>query len=334
MNNTDGYSKLLVSCIFIIVFFLITGYLNLSVNVRTDAVQAVMLSGDTGVMNKYRILPCNTLISNDNTLNIDIPDFLIEPEPEPIPEPEIEVPADVPPEIVYIGRIPYDYSVSVPESDPVTDDYFADALFIGDSRIVGLGNYSGVQSYFYAKVSLTIRGVLTTAFVEDTNSEEVVTRTIMDTVTAYPQFKKVYIAFGLNELGWDPNVFINTYEYVIDQLQLLLPDAVIYIQEIIPVTKKVSDAGKNHVRNETIYSYNALMLELAEKKQVFYLGVSEAFVDETGCIPDGVAWDGIHLNIESCKKQMEYIRNHTVDYDTVYLRPGEDPVIELVYPEE
>ena len=334
MNNTDGYSKIVISCVFLILIFLITGYLNLSVNVRNDAVQAVMLSGETGVMNKYRILPCDTLLLNDSTLNIDIPEFLIEPEPIPEPEPEIEVPADIPPEIVYIGRVPYDYSVPVPETEPVTDDYFADALFIGDSRIVGLGNYSGVESYFYAKVSLTIRGVLTTAFVEDNNSDEVVTRTIMDTVTTYPQFKKVYIAFGLNELGWDPNVFINTYEYVIDQLQKLLPTASIYIQEIIPVTQKVSAAGKNHVRNETIYNFNALLLELAKKKQVFYLGVSEVFVDETGCIPDDAAWDGIHLNIDSCKKQMDYIRSHTVDYETVYLRPDENPVTELIVPEE
>lgn len=338
-SNTDGYTKLLVSGIFIMVLFMITGFLSISADIRADAVQAVMVSGTLSNMDKYRTLPCNTLSTNESTINIDMPDFLIEPEPipeEPLPE-EIEVQA-IPlsePEIVYIGRIPYDYSAKVPESEPADDDYFKDALFIGDSRMVGLFSYGGIQSYFYARVSLTIRGVFTVAFIDDDNSGEIITRTIMDTVTKYPQFKKIYIAFGLNELGWDPQVFINTYEYVIDQFKQIIPDVQIFIQEIIPVTKSVSDQGTNHVRNETVREFNELLLELAEKKQVFYLGISELFVEEDNyCIPDDVAWDGIHFNIDSCKKQMGYIRNHIVDFENVYLRPGEEPVTQLIYPEE
>jgi GDSL-like Lipase/Acylhydrolase. len=343
MNNTDGYSKLLVSGIFVMVFFLVIGALTLSSNKKTEAVQAIMMSGKLGVMSKYRIFPCNILNSNNNTINIDFPDFLIEPEPEPEPEPEIEVAVthenlikipEIDHEIVYVGRIPYDYSICVPECEPVGDDYFSDALFIGDSRTVGLANYGGIQSYFYAKVALTIRGVLTTAFIEDTNSGETVTRTIMDTVTQYPQFKKIYIAFGLNELGWDSDIFINTFEYIIDQFQEIIPDVQIFIQEIIPVTKSVSDAGKNHVRMSTINEYNALLLELANKKQVFYLGVGEIFTDEYGYLQEGASWDGLHLNIDSCKKQMEYIRNHVVDYKTTYLRPNEEPVTTIVPTEE
>ena len=332
MNNTDGYSKLLVSGIFITVFFLITGALGISVDKQTEAVQAVMMSGKPGIMDKYRILPCDILNSDNTTINIDFPDFLIEPEPEP--EIEIEVLADTEPEIVYVGRVPYDYSIRVPECEPVEDDFFSDALFIGDSRIVGLGNYCGVKSYFYAKVALTIRGVLTTAFIEDTNAEEVVTRTIMETVTEYPQFKKIYIAFGLNELGWDPEIFINTFEYVIDQFRVVIPDVQIYIQEIIPVTKSTSDAGKNHVRMSTINQYNDLLFQLAEKKQALYLSVGEVFTDEYGYLPDDAAWDGLHLNIDSCKKQMDYVRTHVVDYENTYLLPGEEPVTKLIYPEE
>ena len=335
MNNTEGYSKLIVSGIFVMVFFLIARALIISVDTRSNAVQAVMMSGKTGIMDKYRILPCNILNSNNTTINIEFPDFLIEPEPEP--EPEIEVSADLPdtyeydPEIVYVGRIPYDYSSRVPECEPVGDDYFSDALFIGDSRTVGLANYGGVQSYFYAKVALTIRGVLTTAFIEDKNSGEIITRTIMDTVTEYPQFKKIYIAFGLNELGWDSEIFINTFEYVIDQFQLIIPDVQIYIQEIIPVTKSVSDIGKNHVRMSTINKYNEMLRQLAEKKQALYLGVGEIFTDENGYLSEESAWDGMHLNIDSCKKQMEYVRAHVVDYENTYLRPDEEPVTKLVY---
>lgn len=322
-NNTDGYSKLLVSCIFIVVLFLITGLLSLSANIRADVTKIIMVSGN---FNIKKFIPSNMLSINNTLKNIDMPDFLIEPEVEPIiNEYEDE------PEIVYVGRIPYDYSIAVPESDPVDDDYFADALFIGDSRTVGLFNYGGIKSYFYARVSLTIRGVLTNAFIVDDNYEDEVTRTVLETVKEYPQFKHVYLAFGINELGWEPDLFINTYEYVIDQFKQLLPDVNIYIQQIIPVTQSVSDKGLNSVRNETIHEFNDLLLALAEKKQVFYLQVADLFENEDGAIPDDVAWDGIHLNIESCKEQMDYIRRHVVDFENVYLRPGEEPVTQLVY---
>ena len=55
----------------------------------------------------------------------------------------------------------YDFSSPVPASDPVEDKWFEDALFIGDSRTVGMMNYSGVKAYYYCKVGLNIRGVLT-----------------------------------------------------------------------------------------------------------------------------------------------------------------------------
>lgn len=324
-NNTDGYSKLLVSCIFIVVLFLITGLLSLSANIQADVTNIIMVSGNFNI-NKF--IPSNILNINNTLENIDIPDFLIEPEVESIiNEDEVEAEA----EIVYVGRIPYDYSIAVPESNPVDDDYFTDALFIGDSRTVGLFNYGGIKSYFYARVSLTIRGVLTNAFIVDDNYDDEVTLTVMETVAKYPQFKHVYFAFGINELGWNPDLFINTYEYVIDQFKQLLPDVNIYIQQIIPVTKSVSDKGLNSVRNETIHEFNDLLFKLAEKKQVFYLQVADLFESDDGTIPDDVAWDGIHLNIESCKKQIEYIRHHVVDFENVYLRPNEEPVTELVY---
>ena len=143
--------------------------------------------------------------------------FPTPPEPEIPDEPTED---DIPPEPVTVyplGPSPYDFSSPVPLADPVNDDYFLNTLFIGDSRTVGVGAWGGVKAYFYAKVALTIRGVMSIPFIEDTlaDSEETVTRTIMDTIREYPVFDNVYIAFGLNELGWSKNAFITTYEEVL-----------------------------------------------------------------------------------------------------------------------
>ena len=71
-----------------------------------------------------------------------------------------EVPAEeqAPPEIEYV------YTMT-----SVEDDYFDDALFIGDSRTVGLSEYCPElmeRSDFYAKVSMTIYGTDDVPFVE------------------------------------------------------------------------------------------------------------------------------------------------------------------------
>ena len=356
------YTKVMGSAIFVILLFLVAGSLSLSANIKSNDLQSIPVSD---AFSTVKFNPSVELITNDISETIEVPAIILEQEEKErkaLEEAEakakeeaekaaeaakraeqnnikrvdvIQAPTPInKSQVKYVGRIPYDYTQPVPVSEAADDYYFNDALFIGDSRTVGLLSYGGVKSFFYAKVALTIRGVFTNAFIEDSSSGENVTRTILDTVRIYPQFKKVYILFGLNEVGWDPKVFINTYSYVIDQFQEILPNAQIFIVEISPVSKKVSDLGTNGVRNETIDRFNKMLLQLAEEQEVFYLALGDVFRTKDGCIPDDVSWDGIHFNVESCKKQMNYIRNHVVDYDNVYLKPGETPVILVEEPIE
>jgi hypothetical protein len=281
----------------------------------------------------------NLSLKNSDTHNeIEIPAFLTETKPIVVPEtlPTVTVteprestpPVIDEPDSIIVGRIPYDYTQTVPESEPVDDEYFKDALFIGDSRMVGLLNYGGVESYYYAKVALTIRGVYNVPFIDDYDSAgNKVTRTILDTVAVYPQFKKLYISFGLNELGWDENAFKNSYAYVIESFQKLIPDLIIYIKGIVPVSKKVSDVGRNNVTNEAVNRFNGILADLANEKKVLFLGINEILLNEDKTLNEDMSWDGIHLNIDSCKKEMEYIRCHVVDFETKYLRPDEKPTV-------
>ena len=58
----------------------------------------------------------------------------------------------------------------------VTDDYFTDALFIGDSRTVGLSEYcEGLddKAKFYAKVSLSIHKVLEEECLKDEEGNKI-----------------------------------------------------------------------------------------------------------------------------------------------------------------
>lgn len=236
---------------------------------------------------------------------IMLPEWFPEPEPEPDESNGGEE------DEILLRR--YDFSMPVPPSEPSVDDsYFADALFIGDSRTVGLLSYSGVDSYYYAKVALTIRGVLTNEFIEDSSSGEIITRSVIETIRKYPVFRKIYISFGLNELGWAHGTFIKTYEHVLDTIREILPDAQIFIQAIIPVSREISEEGTNGVRNETIHEYNRQLAGLAEKKQHFFLAIDDEFADEDGNLVAGISSDGIHFGGHVCRLQMDYFRAHTV----------------------
>lgn len=203
----------------------------------------------------------------------------------------------------------------VPQSQPVDDNYFADAVFIGDSRTVGMMTYSGVKSHFYAKVSLNIFSVLHTEFlIPPEGGDELLT--VLEALEKYPVFGKVYICFGINELGYNPTSFINAYEYFLDRVMELLPNATIYIQSIIPVSKEAAARSKYGVTNEAILRNNALLLDLAKKKGVYYLNVYEIFADSDGALDPSLSSDGIHLGKEGIKMQMDYLRTHTVGAHT------------------
>ena len=59
---------------------------------------------------------------------------------------------------------------------------------------------------------------------------------IMDALDA-EQFAKVYVMLGGNEAREDVDTFISHYSKVIDDLKMKQPQALIYIQSILPVTK-------------------------------------------------------------------------------------------------
>lgn len=261
--------------------------------------------------------------SDSPTDNIELPDYLtprtggfilpstdelakaaILPVSDPADDPQT-VPANSQPEDVE--------AFQVPENDSVSDSYFADTVFIGDSRIVGLMTYSGVKSYYYAKVSLNIFSVLHTTFLSPSDSTKSDTQlTVLQALEKYPNFKKVYICFGINELGYSSTAFINAYEYFLDQVMALMPNATFYVQGVFPVTAAQSAKNRYGVNNDAVIRTNKLLLELAKKKKVNFVNIYEQFAGTDGALDPALTSDGIHLNKAGIKLQMDYLRTHTI----------------------
>lgn len=185
--------------------------------------------------------------------------------------------------------------------------YFDDAVFIGDSRVEGFIQSIGLSN----TTSYTHKGLN----VSKVFSDEIVNKngklvSIMEALKSTP-FSKVYIMLGINEMGWVySDLFIDKYEKIISEIQKINPDAIIYVQSILPVSQKVSETH-SYINNKKVLEYNQLLQKMSERKNICYLNVFETMADANGSLPEEAAYDGIHLKKDYCEKWQEYLLTHT-----------------------
>ncbi len=202
----------------------------------------------------------------------------------------------------------YDYGEPVPQSEGVDNTYFDDAVFIGDSRTEGLILYTGLSNAtVYANQGLMVDTVFTSPVIQMDGQRLSVVEALKRT-----EFKKVYIMLGINETGWAyESIFIDKYQKLIQEIQAINPQAILYIQEIMPVTAQTSQTH-SYVKNDKIQRYNELLAKLAEEMGVYYIDTGAAVADDSGCLPEDAAIDGIHLKKPYCDKWLDYLKTHTV----------------------
>lgn len=189
----------------------------------------------------------------------------------------------------------------------VEESYFDDALFIGDSRTQGFALYSGLKNATY----YTDKGLMVDTIFTDEVKIDGKKTTIIKALKK-KKFKKIYIMLGVNELGWYyENVFIDKYKEIISEIKETQPDAIIYVQSIIHVTKSKSDKDKIY-NNKKINERNKLLLKMAEEEGIYYLDINEVVSDENGALFAEATTDGVHLNQKYCKVWKKYLLSHTV----------------------
>ena len=245
---------------------------------------------------------------NDNEQGPSVPEELQESvsDPNTAEEPVVEVLQPV-----------YDFSQPVPEREAVDNSYFADAAFVGDSRTDGLLIYSGVG----CGENLTSNGLSIFKLAEKKAiKRDGVSYTLLEALDL-KEYGKVYLSLGVNELGiYNDEGFYQAYCAAIDAIRNSQPNAVIYIQGLIPLNEEVvkSKGGKDYLRNDHLLIYNDLMKKAAQEKRVAFLDLNPYFADETGSLPAEATGDGVHLKGAYYKQWLEYLKCHTVEYDTLY----------------
>lgn len=203
--------------------------------------------------------------------------------------------------------VSYTWGEPVPETTPTDDGWFSDAVFVGNSLFDGLWLYGNIKggSFLSAK-SISVNNIMKEAPINKGG----VYLTIPEALSL-KQYRKVYVMLGVNELILAPASYYESYASLIDTIRELQPGAEIYIQSITPVTRETSETNV-YVNQANILAFNEQLRLLSADKQVYYINIHDALMDEEGFLPDDKAFDGIHLLRSYYEKWCDYLRCHTI----------------------
>ncbi|MDY3079361.1 MAG: GDSL-type esterase/lipase family protein [Oscillospiraceae bacterium] len=194
-----------------------------------------------------------------------------------------------------------------PTFGPAPEGYFKDALFIGDSRTVGIQMVGGLKdATFFSTVGLSVIGSRSTY--ADVSGYGSVT---LPTLLQSAQFGKVYIMLGINDIGGDLATVANRYSELLDTVRQSQPNAIIYIMANLHVTA-AQDAKGSTVNNANIDTFNGYIKEFADDETIFYLDSNVKFDDETGKLGSEFSPDGIHFYGDGYSAWAEWIEQNVI----------------------
>ena len=190
----------------------------------------------------------------------------------------------------------------------VTEDYFSDALFIGDSRTVGM-QQSGLlpNATFYAKTGIGIGELLSQCIVNEGGY-----LISVEIALHRHSFGKVYIMIGINDMSMgDTDWFRQQYEKIIQAVRQTQPDAIIYIQGNIPMSYGIQDFDGS-LNNRNLRLRDEASRELADSETIFYLDVDTLYADKNGHLASMYTADGLHIKRNYYPLWVDYLEHRAI----------------------
>lgn len=238
------------------------------------------------------------------------------PVPTPTPEPQPSAAATPAPTQTPVSTAPYTFGTFVPESAPVEDSWFSTAAFIGDSRTEGLQAYSGLNygDFFYSRGMNVFR-------VDDDNYKVVTiggqSYTILQALSL-KQYESVYIMMGINELGYPTSSYRSALAKLLQRVNEIQPNAVIYLQTLPPVNEEVARNNNlnESINNTNVAAFNQIIKELATQYQVALLDTGSVYRDQNGSLPADLASDGVHFIPKAYRRWVDYMASHTLSFQS------------------
>lgn len=201
--------------------------------------------------------------------------------------------------------------IVVPEQAvPLEDSYFNDAVFIGDSRMQGFRNYSGITGgNFVTAVGMELENFYTDAQIPTAQGNMLA----MDALKNM-NFTKIYMMLGTNELGaYDMSQVKESYRKVLSDIKTRSSavNPTVYVYSVVYVEEALVTTG-DYVNNQNVDAINLQLLEMCKEEGYHYINLNEILSDGYHSLISGAAEDGIHLSQAYCQKWLEYTKTHYI----------------------
>ena len=188
----------------------------------------------------------------------------------------------------------------------VDKSFFNDALFIGDSRTVGIRNASAGRlegAVFFCDIGTSASKAMSNScevtYGADVNGKrKSLGKMTLSQLLDSMHFGKVYIMVGVNELGGSIGGIAGNIEKLKNMVMTLCPDCKIFLEGNLHFTT-AAEANyraqkKTYMTNDRINQVNARMAAMADWKTVFYFDINEHFDIDGGSFNPAFSGDGVH----------------------------------------
>lgn len=182
----------------------------------------------------------------------------------------------------------------------------SDSLFIGDSRTVGIMEYAGLtEANYFCNVGMSVFKIK-----KERVSVPAVGKITLDELLSNKKYGKIYVMLGINEVGYPFQSIIDKYSDLIEYIEVKQPDATIFIQANLHVSKKRSDRD-SYVNNKAINKLNLELSKFANNKNIFYMDANYLFDDKDGNLSIDKTSDNVHLYAKYYVEWGEWICKET-----------------------
>lgn len=176
------------------------------------------------------------------------------------------------------------------EFTTVDTTYWSDALFIGDSRTMGLSEYADLgDADVLASSGMSVYKVFSEKFSLPGREKQT-----LEEILSARQYGKIYITLGINELGYNFDRSVELYKEMVEKIQALQPDAILFLGANLHVTEEKSNSDPLF-NNEAINRMNEAISALANQQNIFYVDVNVLFDDENGNLNQEYTGDAAHI---------------------------------------
>jgi hypothetical protein len=252
----------------------------------------------------FLLLKGDVVLDSGTIKDPDPPEVPMPPEPDvepPTPTPEAPDGTDTPtqgdgtddpkdnPKDDPREEDPKGEEVPKPSFVPVEESYFDSALFIGDSRTVGLSLYGRLgKADYFADVGMSLFNLFDKS-ISDKAFENQSLRSLLQS----KQYETIYLMLGINEIGYPLTSIEKKLLAVLEEIKTLQPDASIILEANLGVTKAKEEKSPQ-ISMERIRALNEMFASHTNNENIFYLDVNPYFADANGYLRPEVTSDGTH----------------------------------------